>query len=218
MNEENIGFVGKVSGVLRHPQESFSTISEDDLMKGLLIVLVTVVLAVASSSAYMSKIPLEVLVPQIAGVGDMSQIGGNMGLFAGIGVAFSVLAGYVLSTLIMHGVANLTGGRGNMKRFFAMHGFATTPHLVNYLLRTIDAYTISSQSVVNYFVANREIGNKAVRALMNSGLTNVFGLAVLVYLTSAVAENYGVSRNKAFIIALIPYLLALALNYFGSGA
>jgi hypothetical protein len=215
MSEDRKGFVELVAGVLRRPQETFQYVSERDLVRGLLIVVLMVVLAAASASTYMSKIPLEVLVPQISQAGvDASQLGGSMGLFAGIGVAVSILVGFAVSTLLMHGIATLTGGGGNMKRFFAMHGFAATPHTLNYLLRLADSFISSSSQLAGYFVANREIGNSVLKAVIGTNLFTVFGFAALVYITYAVAENYQIGRRKAFIIALVPYVLYVAINLF----
>jgi hypothetical protein len=215
MSEERKGFVELVAGVLRSPQETFQYVSERDLSRGLLIVFLMVVLAAASASTYMSKIPLEVLVPQIGQAGvDVSQVSGSMGLFAGIGVAVSILIGFAASTLLMHGIATLTGGGGSMKRFFAMHGFAATPHVLNYVLRLTDSFMSSPSQLAGYFVAKREIENSVLKAVIGSNLFTVFGLAALVYITYAVAENYQVGRRKAFIIALMPYVLYLAINLF----
>lgn len=218
MSEERKGFVELVVGVLRKPQETFQYVSERDLVRGLLIVFLMVVLAAASASTYMSKIPLEVLVPQIGQAGvDVSQVSGSMGLFAGIGVAVSILVGFAVSTLLMHGAATLTGGGGNMKRFFAMHGFAATPHVLNYVLRLADSFISSSSQLAGYFVANREIENGVLKAVVGTNLFTVFGLAALVYITYAVAENYQIGRRKAFIIALVPYILYVAINLFSPG-
>jgi hypothetical protein len=218
MSNEKIGFIQQVSGVLRRPREGFSQIDRGDLVKGVLIVIVTVTLAAVSTMEYMSKIPLDVLLPQIGNVGvDVSTISGTMGLFSGIGVAFSILIGFILSTMIMHGVSVLMGGTGTLGAFFAMHGFATIPHLINYFLRVVDAYTIKPDVLVSYYVENGQIGDKLLRSLMRSGLTNVFGLAVLVYLTYAVIANYKLSSGRAFMVALLPYLLAFAVNFFSSG-
>ncbi|MEJ2047793.1 MAG: YIP1 family protein, partial [Dehalococcoidia bacterium] len=212
-NDEKKGFIQQVSGVLLRPQEGFSQVDRSDLVKGILIVLVTVTLAAVSAMKYMSKIPLDVLLPQIGSAGvDVSGISGTMGLFSGIGLAFAILVGFILSTMIMHGVSVLVGGSGALGAFFAMHGFATIPHLVNYLLRVVDAYTIQPDVLVGYYIENREVGNKLFRSLMASGLTNVFGLAVLVYHTFAVSANYKQTRGRAFIVAFIPYLLAFAVN------
>jgi hypothetical protein len=218
MSEERKGFVELVAGVLRRPQETFQYVSERDLVRGLLIVFLMVVLAAASASTYMSKIPLEVLVPQIGQAGvDVSQVSGSMGLFAGIGVAVSILVGFAVSTLLMHGAATLTGGGGNMKRFFAMHGFAATPHVLNYVLRLADSFISSSSQLAGYFVANRDIENGVLKAVVGTNLFTVFGLAALVYITYAVAENYQIGRRKAFIIALVPYILYVAINLFSPG-
>ncbi len=218
MSEERKGFVELVAGVLRRPQETFQYVSERDLVRGLLIVFLMVVLAAASASTYMSKIPLEVLVPQIGQAGvDVSQVSGSMGLFAGIGVAVSILVGFAVSTLLMHGAATLTGGGGNMKRFFAMHGFAATPHVLNYVLRLADSFISSSSQLTGYFVANRDIENGVLKAVVGTNLFTVFGLAALVYITYAVAENYQIGRRKAFIIALVPYILYVAINLFSPG-
>jgi hypothetical protein len=215
MSEERKGFVELVAGVLRKPQETFQYVSEKDLARGLVMVFLMVVLAAVSASTYMSKIPLEVLVPQLGQAGvDASQLGGSMGLFAGIGVAVSILVGFAASTLLMHGVATLTGGGGNMKRFFAMHGFAATPHVLNYLVRLADSFISSPSQLAGYFVANRDIENNVLRAVVGTNLFTVFGLAALIYITYAVAENYQIGRRKAFIIALMPYILYMAVNLF----
>jgi len=215
MSEERKGFVELVTGVLRRPKETFQYVSEKDLARGLVMVFLMVVLAAVSASTYMSKIPLEVLVPQLGQAGvDASQLGGSMGLFAGIGVAVSILIGFAASTLLMHGVATLTGGGGNMKRFFAMHGFAATPHVLNYLVRLVDSFISSPSQLAGYFVANRDIENSVLRAVVGTNLFTVFGLAALIYITYALAENYQIGRRKAFIIALMPYILYLAVNLF----
>jgi len=215
MSEERKGFVELVAGVLRRPQETFQYVSEKDLARGLVMVFLMVVLAAVSASTYMSKIPLEVLVPQLGQAGvDASQLGGSMGLFAGIGVAVSILIGFAASTLLMHGIATLTGGGGNMKRFFAMHGFAATPHVLNYLVRLVDSFISSPSQLAGYFVANRDIENSVLRAVVGTNLFTVFGLAALLYITYALAENYQIGRRKAFIIALMPYILYVAVNLF----
>jgi Na+/melibiose symporter-like transporter len=218
MSEVKISFYEKIVEVITKPYEGFNMIDRGDLVKGLSIVFVTIILAAISAIEYMSKIPLEVLLPQIGNTGvDVSSLSGTMVLFSGIGLAFSILLGFLLSTMIMHGVSVLIGGGGNLGVFFAMHGFATIPHLVNYLLRTIDSYTTSSSVLIGYYVDNSQIGSKLLKAAIASGLTNVFGLAVLVYLTYAVMSNYKLSTGRAFLVALVPYLLAFIVNFLGPG-
>ena len=149
---EKPGFIGQVMGVLYKPREIFSTVDEDDLMKGLVIVFVMVVLGAYSTMAYMGKIPLSVIAPQLEGQ-DMSQIGGSMGVISGIGGGISILVGWGISTLLLHGLGKLSGGDGTMKRFFAINGFVAVPSLLNQVLRVVDASIMDSASLVGYFIA-----------------------------------------------------------------
>jgi hypothetical protein len=214
MSEADKGFLELLLGVLRRPGEYFEYVDEDDLGKGLIVVTVMVVLAAASTSLYMSKIPLDVLVPQLGEMGvDVGGIAASMGMFSAIGAAVSILVGWLASTVIMHGIANLVGGRGSIKRLLAMHGFAAAPHAANYALRTVDAYASSGQALAAYFTASRAVEPKFLRALLGTNMFTVFGIAGLIYLYHALSVNYQLRRSRALAVALVPLLLYLALNY-----
>ncbi|TFH18590.1 hypothetical protein E4H04_02990 [Candidatus Bathyarchaeota archaeon] len=213
MSDEKIGFIGQVTGVLYRPRVIFSKMEESDLTKGLIVMFVMVLLAAYSSMVYMGKIPLSLLSPQLEGI-DTNQFEGTMGVFAGIGSGVSILIGWVASTLLLHGLGRLSGGSGPMKRFFAMHGFASVPSLLNQLLRVIDASIMDANSLASYYVSYREIGSKALRALLGSNLVNIWGLATIALLVIAVEENYGASRGKAILIVLVPSVVYFAINYF----
>lgn len=216
MSDTDKGFMELFLGVLRRPGEYFGYVEEDDLAKSLIIVAVMVALAAVSTSVYMSKIPLEVLVPQLGEMGvDVGDVAGSMGLFSAVGAAISILLGWVLSTAVMHGMANLAGGRGSMKRLFAMHGFAAAPHAANYALRMVDAFVSSSQSLVAFFTASRADEAKLVRAVLGTNMLTVFGVAGIVYLTYALSINYQLRRDRALAVAVVPLLLYIALNYIG---
>lgn len=214
MSDENKGFFGLLYGSIRSPGETFQFITEEDLTKGLLIIFFTMVLVGISTVTYLSNIPINVIAPQLADSGvELHSIGSNRGLFAGIGGAIAVLLGYVVTTLLMHGLGTLLGGKGNIKRFFTIHAFATTPFLLNYLFRTIDAYMSDPNLLIGYYLQNREIGNKVLFALLNTNFVNIFGITALISITHAVATNYQISKTKSFIIAFIPYLISFTMSY-----
>ena len=212
MSDEKPGFIGQLTGVLYKPREIFSTVDEGDLMKGLLVMMVMVVFAAYSSMLYLNKIPLSVLSPQLEGV-DTSQLGGSMGLFAGIGSAISIIIGWIASTLLMHGLGKLSGGSGSMKRMFALHGFASLPSLFNQLLRVVDASIMDSDSIVGYFLAAQNLG-KFLTAFVGANLFNIWGLATIGLLMLAVEENYELSRTRSIIIVLVPSLIYFSINFF----
>jgi len=212
---EKPGFIGQVMGVLYKPKEIFSTVDEDDLIKGLVVVFFMVALGAYSTMAYMGKIPLSVIAPQLEGQ-DMSQIGGSMGLISGIGGSISILVGWVISTLLLHGLGKLSGGDGTMKRFFAINGFVAVPSLLNQVLRVVDASIMDSASLVGYFVAYRDISSKLVKALIGVNIMNIWALAGLSLLVIGLEENYKLARGRAIVVALVPTILLFVLTYFTS--
>jgi len=213
MSKEKTGFLGQFTGVLYKPRAIFSEMDDGDLVKGLVVMLVMVVLAAYSSMVYMSKIPLSVLTPMLEGV-DIGQFEGTMGVMAGVGTGVTILLGWVAGTLLMHGLSRLSGGDGSMKAFFAMHGFASVPSLLNQLLRVVDASIMDTNSLAGYFVAYREIGSKALKALIGTNLVNIWGLATVALLVIAVEENYELNRTRAVMIVLLPSVVYFLLNYF----
>jgi len=64
MSEDRRGFIELLLGVLRRPGENLGHVGEGDITRGVLVALVMAALAGVSTSVYMSKIPLEVLVPR----------------------------------------------------------------------------------------------------------------------------------------------------------
>jgi len=213
MNDEKPGFLGQITGVLYRPRAIFSSMAEGDLGKGILLMIIMVALAAYSSMVYMGKIPLSVLTPQLEGI-DTSQFEGTMGVFAGIGSAITILVGWIAGTVLMHGIGKLSGGDGSLKRFFAMHGFASVPSLLNQLIRVVDASIMDSASLASYFVTYRDIGSKFLRALLGTNLVNIWGLATVALLVIAVEENYTASRGRALMIVLLPSLVYFLINFF----
>jgi len=213
MSEEKQGFLGQVTGVLYRPRHILNNVEERDLSKAIIIILLMVALAGYSSMVYMSKIPYSLLIPQLDNV-DISQIGGSIGFFTGIGTGITVFIGWIASTLLLHGIGKFIGGVGSMKRFFAMHGFVSVPSLMNQILRVVDASILDSSSLAGYYLSYRNIENKLLKALIGTNIVNIWGLATLILLVIAIEENYGASRNKAFAVALVPTVIYFAFNYF----
>jgi hypothetical protein len=71
----------------------------------------------------------------------------------------------------------------------------------------------SSQALVAYYTASRDVGPKILRAVLDTNMVTVFGVAGLVYVTYALAENYQIDRRRASLIAMVPVLLYVFLNF-----
>lgn len=207
------GFLGQVMGVLYRPREIFSTVDEDDLMKGLVVVVLMIALGSYSTMVYMGKIPLSVIAPQLEGQ-DLGAMGGSMGMISGIAAGVSMLIGWAISTLVLHGLGKISGGDGSMKRFFAINGFVAVPSLLNQVLRVVDASIMDSASLVGYFVAYQEITSKLMKAVIGVNILNIWAIAGIALLVIGLEENYKLARGRAILVALVPTVLMFALTYF----
>jgi hypothetical protein len=190
----------------------FHSIEESDLTKGVIIIIVMVILAGYSSMLYLGKIPLDVIRPELESV-DSSQFEGFMGIMTGISSSVTIMIGWVISTLLIHTISRISGGNGSLKRFFAMHGFASVPSLLNQIFRVIDASIIESTTLVSYFETYRDINNKLLKSFLGTNLINLWGLATIVLLVIATEENYSISRARAIITVLVPSILYFLMNY-----
>ena len=210
---EKPGFVGQLLGVLYRPREIFSTVDEDDLTKGIVIAVLTVALGAYSTMAYMGKIPLEVIAPQLQGV-DAGPMASSMGAISGIAAGVTMLVGWTFTGLILHLLGKFSGGDGSMKRYFALYGFTTVPALLNQVLRVVDASIMDSASLIGYFVSYRDMSSKVAKAFIGANLFNVWSLAGIALVVLSLEENYKVGRGRAVVLALVPSLALFVLNYF----
>lgn len=210
---EKQGYFGQLLGVLYKPRKIFESVDEDDLVKGVLVVVLMAALGAYSTMTYMGKVPLSVIAPQLEGQ-DLGPMAGSMGLISGISAGIMMVAGWAISTAVIHGLGKLSGGDGSMKRFFAINGFIAVPGLLNQLLRVVDASLLDSASIAGYFVSYRELDSQILKALMGAGLMNIWGLAGLALLVIGLEENYKLGRGRAVLVALVPSLVMFALTYF----
>lgn len=212
MNEMRKGIMTQIRETLTSPREGFQSVQESDLKRGALVVLATAVLSAIASMSYMSRIPTDVLLSRLAGLNvDAGPIIQAMGTFAAVGGVIRVLVDWALLTLIMHALATLLAGKGSLKRFFAMTGFACLPTAAQQLLRIVDAYTVQPTVLADIFIANAQMtGVMKVIASMN--VFTVFGVAALALKGYAVSANYGSTVRKGVLVAAAPYLLFVVLD------
>lgn len=166
-------------------------VTEKDLMKGLAVIVAAAVLSAATS--YSTTSSLEV---QIAGAGGMLRTA------SAVVAAIVTLLGWLLSTLIYHAVSHLIGGKGNLKRMFALNGYASVPILGLHLLRFL-YYTVLNQPVST-------ISNTRLHLIFGS--FNVFTVIALILTGVAVMINYGLSGRRSALIALLPTILILVFG------
>ncbi len=122
-----------------------------------------------------------------------------------LGVVIS-LGTWVLSSLIIHGSSRLLKGKGSLRRFFAMNGFAYVPILIQSILSVLD--------VMFSGVSRSPLASQPLLQLLLTQF-NILSLIAIALSAVAVMANYGLNRKRAVVAVLIPVILILALGLLG---
>lgn len=178
------------TGRFARAEKRLDAITDKDLMKGALIVLATGLFS--GGAAYAAASSMDALLGNMAGTVKIISV---------ISAVIMTLLGWVLSSVIFHGVAHLLGGKGNRNRMFALTGYAYTPVLVQQILRFINYWFLGQTTATT-------VGGVA-EVLVST--FNVFAIIGLVLMALSIKINYGISGRKATLIALIPTMIMLAL-------
>ncbi len=142
-------------------------------------------------------------------------MGGTIATVVGIFAAVSTLLAWVITVLIYHAGARLLGGKGSLRRMFALGGMAYIPMLLQYTLRAAYSY-----AVVDPVPA--PTGGPLVEFLLNH--FTLFSVITIALTAVALVANYRVSGRKAVLIVFIPVFLGIVLGVVlrgsvaGSGA
>jgi hypothetical protein len=179
------------TGRLARGEKWLDAVTDKDLTKGALIVLASGLFA--GGAAYAAASNMDALLGNMAGTVKIISV---------ITTVIMTLIGWVISSVIFHGVAHLLGGKGDRNRMFALTGYATLPTLVQHILKFINYWFLGQTAATS-------VGGVA-EILVST--FNVFAIIGLVLLTLAIKNNYGISGRKAALIALIPTAIMLALS------
>jgi hypothetical protein len=211
MSENKKGFIGLVVGTIKSPQLTLEQINQDYLLKGLIIIIFLAGLNMVSTSIYISKIPMELYIPQIGQTSiDVARVRTISAIMAVVRTAYS----YVIPVLLIHVIATLMGGQGTLRRTFTLNGFASIPLVLQQLFRIVDSIFTSTKSITNLQIYMTEINGRILKILASMNLFTIFGIATWVLIGYGIAANYGTGRRKGLIIALIPYALSFALSFY----
>jgi len=179
------------TGRLARVEKWLDTVTDKDLMKGAAIVVASGIFA--GGAAYAAASSMDTLLGEMAGM---------VKIISFVSAIVMTLLGWVISTLIYHAVSHLAGGKGDRNRMFALTGYASTPALVQQILRFINYWFLGQTTATS-------VGGVAEVFLSTF---NVFALIGLVLVTLAIKSNYKLTGRKAALIALIPTAISLALS------
>jgi len=223
MSETKTRFLNQVLGCLRSPRRGFESIKGEDLKKGVVIILLVAAISAYAGYNYTSKTPFQLpflsdssasqQMPMQAVNSDALRT--NLIIFSTLGNFIAVFTGWLLTGVILHIIARLMAGEGGLKRLLAQMGFASTPLVLQQLLRLIDAYTISPENLMDVR-ASLALGGSLAMRFMSRAMTafTVFGIWALILTIMAVSVNYQSSKRKSAIATILAYLVVIVVRLF----
>ncbi|TRO46747.1 hypothetical protein E2P65_05310 [Candidatus Bathyarchaeota archaeon] len=224
-------FVEQLRGILLSPGVGFHEIGEEDLRRGVLIILVIGLLSSWAGVVYLSKTEFD--------LSSMVQRGpsgfGPRGRFFNSGasspdidpdafrrtlmpfIAFGGMVGaftrWLVPSVLLLIAAKILIGDVRSKRMLAMTAFASLPQLAQQLLRVVDAYTISTGDLIALRTPLFPSTSLLLSALNQAvKVFNVFGLLTMALTVYAISANNGTQRGRSLTVVVIAYFAYVVLR------
>jgi len=189
------------------PLDTLSKVDERDLWIGLVVVLVIAFLASTARYNYAMKLPIEIpeFLQRPGSRVNPEAFKRNIAYFQAFGEGAATILNWLLTSILIHLYTRALGGRGSLKGLMAKAGFASTPLLIQQLLRLIDSYTITRENLLELIASLQSWTPRTFTHI------NLFQLWILILLVIAASTNYEASKRRAAASTLLAYLTLLLI-------
>lgn len=221
---EKLSFVGQVIGCLASPRSSLKSIREKpSLLRASILILVIAVIAAWASYNYTGKLPLTFIPDQEAGpfmgpgnVVRPEQIRQASMIVSVMMGLIGVFGSWLIVSATVHALSRAQRGRGTFKSMLTLAGYASTPLLIQHLLRLIDSFTITEQELLQLSGGTQVFSQPLLSATSNAAMNvfNIFRLWSAALLVIALRENYEMSTARSVVTVAATYILIVFLSIF----
>jgi len=221
---EKLSFIGQVIGCLTSPRSSLKSILEKpSLLRAAVLILVIAVIAAWASYNYTEKLPLTFRPEQEAGPfqgpggfvspEQIRQASMIVSVMMGL---IGVFGSWLISSTIVHALSRAQGGKGTFRGILTLAGYASTPLLIQHLLRLIDSFTATKQEVLQLAEMTQMFNQPFLNAIANAALNvfSIFRLWSVALLVIALCENYKISTARSVVTVAAMYITILFLSMF----
>jgi len=221
MNETETAIFYQIRNSIRSPIKAFESITEKDLRKGALIIIIIALFSAITSFNYTMKspfqLPLDSASNDVHSFGPQStnpeMIRGNFILLSTVRDGLKAITGWLVTGVIIHIFASILGGNGGLKRLLAITGFASIPQILKQIIRLIDAYTISREtllSLIKVQAINQSLPDRFISRIIAT--FSIFGIWTFALTIIAVSVNYRHSKGKATASTILAYLIFIIIS------
>ena len=218
---EKSGFMGQVIGCLTSPRSSLKSILEKpSVLRAAALILVIAVIAAWASYNYTGKLPLtfipEQQFPGPGGFVSPEQIRQASMIVSVIMGLIGVFGSWLISSAIVHGFSRAQGGKGAFRSMLTLAGYASTPLLIQHLLRLIDSFMITEQGMLQLSGATQVFNQPLLNAIANAAINtfSIFRLWSIALFVIAICENYEISTARSVVTVAATYIIILFLSMF----
>jgi hypothetical protein len=223
--EEEPGFIGQVIGCLTSPRSSFKSILEKPSpLKAATLVLVIATVASWASYNYAGKLPLPSIIeretrrmfPRPGALISPEQLHQTIVVLNTIAGFVSIFGSWLISSVIVHALSRAQGGRGTFRDMLTLAGYASTPLLMQHLLRLIDSFMVTEQGILQLAGRIQVFTQPLLNSIANAAINtfSIFRLWSVALLVIALCENYGISTARSVVTVTATYIIILFLSIF----
>ena len=185
----NTRFISEIIGSLFAPRATFKSIMEKPhLMKATALIIVIGVVAALASFNYSGTVPF-----------------------------LSVVGTWLINSALIHGFSSRLGGTGTLRSMLSLAGYASTPLLIQHLLRLIDSFIASPEALLQFTTTFQILSSTLPNALVNAALNvfNIFSIWSILLHVIATRENYNMPTGKSTVATLFPVIIVVIISAFG---
>lgn len=223
--DEEQGFIGQVIGCLTSPRVSFkSMLEKPSLLKAATIVLVIAIVASWASYNYAGKLPLSSIIQretigQFPGQGVLispQQLRQTVVILNTVTGFIGIFGSWLISSALVHALSRGQRGKGTYKSMLTLAGYASTPLLIQHLLRLIDSFMVTEQGLLQLSGATQVFNQPLLNAFANAAINvfSVFRLWSVALLIIALCENYKISTARSVVTVAATYIIIVFLSMF----
>lgn len=220
MNERQsrkMSFIRDIIGCLTSPRSSFRSILEKpSLMKATALILVIAILAAWASLNYASVLPpLEGLLPRQGIPINPEQLRPALIIMSAMTALIGVFGTWLISSALIHGFSKILGGKGYFKSVLTLAGYASTPLIIQQLLRLTDSFMVS-QEALQLTTSLQISADPLLNMIANAAadVFTIFRLWSIALLIIAARENYKTSTARSIVTVALSYILIVFLSMF----
>lgn len=213
MNKNERSGLRQVIDCLMSPQSLFKSILEKpSLRMAAALIFVIAIIAAWAGYNYMGKLPLKFSFE--GGLVNPEQMRQALMVVSVIVSFIGIFGGWFISSALLHAFSRSQGGEGTFRNMLTLTGYASTPLLIQNLLRLIDSFTVSQEELLR-IVGTLQISNQPfLNAIANMAINTftIFRLWSMALIVIALRENYKISTRRSIATVIMTYIIMMLLS------